>query len=192
MINGFLFNWFFIFLQRLIGPAPGAPAILQETGDYLLQETGDRILQEQELTIADLKITQLTALTAPTADDLLPIVDDQGGTPVTKKITVANLFKDIIDPTPKTTNYVVTSSDKTILGDATTGDITFSLPAITGTQGTTYTFIKTDSTANKVIIDADGAETINGNADYPLINNNEAVQIVSDGTLWRVKGAFTA
>lgn len=42
--------------------------------------------------MADQKITALTALTAPTTDDLLAIVDDPSGTPVTKKITLANLI----------------------------------------------------------------------------------------------------
>ncbi len=41
--------------------------------------------------MADKKITQLTDLPAPSADDVLPIVDDPAGTPVTKKVTVANL-----------------------------------------------------------------------------------------------------
>jgi hypothetical protein len=39
------------------------------------------------------KISELTALTAPSADDLLVIVDDPSGTtPETKKVTVGNLF----------------------------------------------------------------------------------------------------
>lgn len=37
------------------------------------------------------KITQLTALTSVDGTDILPVVDDVSGTPVTKKITVANL-----------------------------------------------------------------------------------------------------
>lgn len=41
--------------------------------------------------MADQKISELTALTSATDDDLLAIVDDPAGTPVTKKITVANL-----------------------------------------------------------------------------------------------------
>lgn len=145
--------------------------------------------------MADAKITALTALTQPTADDLLPIVDDPSGTPVTKKITRANLMKGIIEPTAKTGNYTVTSSDEHILGDATTGDITFSLPAVTGTQGKEYTFIKIDATSltNRVLIEADGSETINGSTDpYALVNQNECVVIISTGTAWRVKGVFTA
>jgi len=39
-----------------------------------------------------LKITELGAITNPTGDDLLVIVNDPTGTPVTKKVTVANLL----------------------------------------------------------------------------------------------------
>ena len=38
------------------------------------------------------KISELTALTAPAGEDLLVIIDDPSGTPVTKKVTVANLL----------------------------------------------------------------------------------------------------
>ena len=41
--------------------------------------------------MADTKITALTADTAPTTDDLLVSVDDAGGTPVNKKVTIASL-----------------------------------------------------------------------------------------------------
>jgi hypothetical protein len=38
------------------------------------------------------KVTELTALTAPAGEDLLLIVDDPSGTPITKKVSVTNLF----------------------------------------------------------------------------------------------------
>jgi len=38
------------------------------------------------------KVTELSALTAPAADDLLLIIDDVAGTPITKKITLANVL----------------------------------------------------------------------------------------------------
>ena len=38
------------------------------------------------------KISELTALTAPAAVDLMVIVDDPSGTPITKYVTVGNLF----------------------------------------------------------------------------------------------------
>ena len=43
--------------------------------------------------MADKKITELTALTLPAMDDLLAIVDDTSGNPITKKITLDNLLK---------------------------------------------------------------------------------------------------
>lgn len=42
--------------------------------------------------MANQKITQLTALTTPATEDLLAIVDDPSGTPITKKVTLANLL----------------------------------------------------------------------------------------------------
>ena len=45
--------------------------------------------------MADSKITALTELTTVADDDALAIVDDTAGVPVTKKITKANLVKDI-------------------------------------------------------------------------------------------------
>ena len=46
--------------------------------------------------MADQKITELTELNAtPDTTDLVAIVDDVAGTPVTKKITIANLLGSI-------------------------------------------------------------------------------------------------
>ena len=42
--------------------------------------------------MADQKITQLTELTAPTTDDMLAVVDDPAGTPLSKKLSILNLL----------------------------------------------------------------------------------------------------
>lgn len=46
--------------------------------------------------MADAKITALTALVTAATEDLLAIVDDPSGTPVTKKITLANLITSLL------------------------------------------------------------------------------------------------
>lgn len=42
--------------------------------------------------MADKKVTQLTALTAPANTDLLLIVDDPSGTPISKKVELGDIF----------------------------------------------------------------------------------------------------
>lgn len=60
------------------------PSYLLETGDVLLLETGDRLLLE--VGGSNTKISALSALTGVDDEDLLAIVDDPSGTPITKKI----------------------------------------------------------------------------------------------------------
>lgn len=51
--------------------------------------------------MADTKLTGLDAITSVSTDDLLYVVDDPSGTPVSKKITVANLgLSGLTDWTP--------------------------------------------------------------------------------------------
>ena len=42
--------------------------------------------------MADSKITALSENTTPLSTDILPMVDDPAGTPVTQKVTLANLL----------------------------------------------------------------------------------------------------
>ena len=42
--------------------------------------------------MADKKVSQLTALTSPNQNDILLIVDDHTGTPVSKQISLKNMF----------------------------------------------------------------------------------------------------
>lgn len=67
--------------------------------------------------MADKKITQLDALTAFAAEDLLPVVDDPAGTPVTKKIAVGDFLGQWIADTLTWTYASPTTI--TIAGDVT-------------------------------------------------------------------------
>ena len=57
--------------------------------------------------MADKKVTQLDSLTTATASDLLMIVDDANGTPVSKKITIKNLFGTVGSNTVFSANVTV-------------------------------------------------------------------------------------
>jgi len=91
-----------------------------------------------------------------------------------KKLTVAT----------KTADYTVTSSDEVILADATSGDITITLPS--ASTGLHYYIKKIDSSSNKVIVDGDGSETIDGSTTQDIISQYDTIEIVSDGTGWYI------
>ena len=68
--------------------------------------------------MADSKITQLTATTSASTDDLIVVVDEPAGTPSTKKITVAN-FLSAVYPIGAIYTSVVSTSPATLFGFGT-------------------------------------------------------------------------
>ncbi len=82
------------------------------------------------------------------------------------------------------TNY--TAADETILiADASSGNITITLPAASSVDGRTYT-IKKSTAANQVIVDGNGGETIDGAATKTLSAQYAKLTIVSNGGNWFV------
>jgi len=71
---------------------------------------------------------------------------------------------------------------------ASGGAFTVNLPAATAKpRDWEYTFYKSDSSANAITLDADGAATINGAATYALTKQYQAVTIRRVGANWAVK-----
>jgi hypothetical protein len=126
----------------------------------------------------DLPITGLPGTTSATVNDLLPIVN--GG--VTKSISSGNLGKQILDPTAKTANYTLTTSDRFITVDASGASRTVFVPAASGNTGIVWTVKKIDSSSNTVTIDPDASETIDGAATFVLTAQNQAISFTSNGT----------
>jgi len=138
--------------------------------------------------MADKKVTQLTALTAPTKDDLLLIIDDPLGSPVSKKITVGDLFG-------TTSALSVNAISLTAVGTSTLTANTF---AINSTNGLTVntgitinsagadsdTRIASDNQANMFYVDA-SADAIGIMTNAPT----EALDINSDAI--RIRTAQT-
>lgn len=84
----------------------------------------------------------------------------------------------------ETANYTVQAADEIILGDATSGAITISLPTAAAAANRILRVKKIDSSVNIVKVDPDGAETIDGAADFDLTAQHEVIEFGSDGTDW--------
>lgn len=100
--------------------------------------------------------------------------------------TLSDYGLDLVDgpTTSKTANYTATTSDFAILGDATGGSLTITLPAAASNTGRLYFIKKTDSGANTVTVDGNASETIDGATTIVLGNENEAILIICNGTAW--------
>ena len=78
---------------------------------------------------------------------------------------------------------ILTKLNYTVLVDATSGEITITLPPLATSYnastgiGLIFNISKTDLSTNKVIIDGDGAETINGDLTEEIIFQDSNVQL---------------
>ena len=138
--------------------------------------------------MADKKVTQLTASTVATKDDLLLVIDDPLGSPISKKITIEDLFG-------KTSGLSVTTINLTSTGDTTLAANNFTIDAttnITLTRGVVInedgadsdTRIESDNQANMFFVDA-SADKIGVMTNAPT----EALDINSDAI--RIRTAQT-
>ena len=138
--------------------------------------------------MADKKVTQLTALTAPANTDLLLVIDDPAGSPISKKITIEDLFG-------KTSTLSVSAINITSTGDTTLAANNFTIDSttnITLTRGTVInedgadsdTRIESDNQANMFFVDA-SADKIGIMTNAPT----EALDINSDAI--RIRTAQT-
>lgn len=108
--------------------------------------------------MADKKVTQLTALTAPANNDILLIVDDPSGTPVSKKITVEDLFGKTTRLTVASAN-VASNSTFTLAAEDFVFDAnvstTFTRGLVINEDGAdSDTRIESDNSANAFFVDA--------------------------------------
>jgi len=88
--------------------------------------------------------------------------------------------------TTKTANYTLTSTDYTILVDATSGNLTMTLPSASSSTGRIYNIKKIDASANTVTLQANGAELIDGTNTKVISMQWSNINIQSNGTSWYI------
>ncbi len=96
--------------------------------------------------MADRKITELAALSAPTGKDLLYVVDDPSGTPVSKKVSLHDMFGSV--PANTSITGTATVSGNTSLSGAKTtvaaGQITLTASTSVGSNNATTVLGRAD------------------------------------------------
>lgn len=124
--------------------------------------------------MANLKISQLTADTAPTADDLVVTVNDPGGTPATRNATVTNFTKAI----------------PAVIGDSGSGGTKGLVPAPATGDAAAGKFLKADATwtvpagtglTQEQVEDIVGAMIVGG-TDIDATYNDGAATVTIDST----------
>lgn len=86
--------------------------------------------------------------------------------------------------TTKTTGYTATTSDETVLANASTGVFNVTLPTAVGATGKIYVIKKIDSTANVVTVNTTSSQTIDGALTRALSYQYDAIQVQTDGANW--------
>lgn len=145
--------------------------------------------------MVDTKLTGLTAITTVTTDDLLYLVDDPGGTPLSRKITKDDLFGTSTQEYEKTQNFNATTltDAATIAWDASSNQVTQVTITDNRTMGLPTNLIDGGTYVLHVIQDATGSRTITWNAIFkwsggtaPTLTTTasarDIISFISDGT----------
>lgn len=82
--------------------------------------------------------------------------------------------------------YAVTALEKTRIGNATGGAITYNLLTAVGIEGMRFTFKKNDASGNPVNVVAFGLELIDGIGTKTLATQYDTISIESNGTNWDI------
>jgi hypothetical protein len=127
-------------------------------------------------------------ITTLTSDTDLFWDDGQDFLGVNQSVPSSNLHVAGTIATSITTLAVTTvlGTHHTVLGDASGGSITFTLPLATTAPGRAYWVKKIDSSSNTVTVARDGADLIDGATTLVLASQWESYVIQSDGTNWYV------
>lgn len=86
----------------------------------------------------------------------------------------------------KTTNYTVGSSDTVIFANATSGNVTITLPAASGLPGYKFYVKRIDGSTNTVTVQRSSTDTIDGMTSFTVDQQYTALSVVSNGSAWYI------
>ena len=86
----------------------------------------------------------------------------------------------------KTSNYTITGSDVVIFANATSGNVTVTLPTAASFGGYRFYVKRTDGSGNTCSIARSGSDTIDGQTSVSLDTQYTSLTIISDGSAWYI------
>ncbi|MFA5004290.1 MAG: hypothetical protein WC498_03390 [Candidatus Saccharimonadales bacterium] len=86
----------------------------------------------------------------------------------------------------KTTSYSISTNDTAIFANATTGNVTITLPTASGVAGYRFYIKRIDNSANTCSVARSGTDTIDGQTSLSLDLQYTALSVVSDGSAWYI------
>jgi len=138
--------------------------------------------------MADKKVTQLAALTAPTKEDLLLVIDDPLGSPISKKITIDNFFGATSALTVNAISLIATGDTSLTANNFTltaANTVTITKGVVINSGGTASdTQIKSDNQENMLYVKAstDRIGIITNNPTSALDINSDSIRIRTANT----------
>lgn len=86
----------------------------------------------------------------------------------------------------QTSNYTITSTDTVVFADATSANVTITLPVASGLAGYRFYIKRIDSSAHTVTVSRSGSDTIDGAASFTLDMQYTAITVISNGSNWYI------
>jgi len=86
----------------------------------------------------------------------------------------------------KTSNYTITGSDVVIFANATSGNVTVTLPSATSFGGYRFYVKRTDGSGNTCTVAGAGGDTIDGQTSISVAAQYTSLTIISDGSAWYI------
>jgi len=92
----------------------------------------------------------------------------------------------------KTVDYIAGAGDHTLMLNATSGNLTITLPAASTATGRIYVFKRIDNSGNTVGVNRNGADTIDGGNVNIVLSPDQGVILQCMGTGWIKIGEYVA
>ncbi len=86
----------------------------------------------------------------------------------------------------KTSNYTITGTDVVIFADATSGNVTITMPTASSNSGYRFYVKRIDGSANTCTISRSGSDMIDGQTSFSLDLRYTSLTLVSDGSNWYI------